>query len=99
MAALSFRIRGEVYRSKDVAKILGYVNNAMYDLLSEEGYFATIILGKYWPLKGSMHLVNAGHRTVKDFYNRRWSIIPVSILYPFWMIYREIIQECRKRGN
>ena len=61
MAALSFRIRGEVYRSKDVAKILGYVNDAMYELLSEEGYFATIILGKYWPLKGSMHLVNAGH--------------------------------------
>jgi serine phosphatase RsbU (regulator of sigma subunit) len=33
----------------------------MYDLLSQEGYFATIILGKYWPLKGSMHLANAGH--------------------------------------
>jgi glycosyltransferase involved in cell wall biosynthesis len=52
-----------------------------------------------FPLRIAWHLVNAGHRTVKDFYNRRWSIIPVSILYPFWMIYREIIQECRKRGN
>ena len=45
------------------------VPDAMYDLLSEEGYFATIILGKYWPQKGLMHLVNAGHIPPKRVIN------------------------------
>ena len=61
MAALSSRIRGEIHLSKNVAKVLAKVNNAMYDLISEEGYFATIIMGRYWPESGKMRLCNAGH--------------------------------------
>jgi len=42
------------------------------------------------PIRMVWHLANAGHRLVRDFYNRRWSIIPLSILYPFWMIFCEL---------
>jgi glycosyltransferase involved in cell wall biosynthesis len=42
------------------------------------------------PIRMAWHLANAGHRLVKDFCNRRWSIIPLSILYPFWMIFCEV---------
>ena len=61
MVALSSRIRSEVLIHEDVALVLESVNSMMYDILSEEGYFATIIAGKYWPDSGHMHLVNAGH--------------------------------------
>ncbi len=43
------------------------------------------------------HWVNAGHRLVKDVFHRRWSIMPLSVLYPFWMMYREVNHECRNR--
>jgi serine phosphatase RsbU (regulator of sigma subunit) len=33
----------------------------MYDLMSKEGLFATIILAKYWPETGRMQLARAGH--------------------------------------
>lgn len=61
MAALSSRIRGEAYTQKNVAALLERVNNAMFDLISDQGYFATIIIGRYWPDTGMMHLCNAGH--------------------------------------
>jgi serine phosphatase RsbU (regulator of sigma subunit) len=61
MAALSSRIKGEVLLHKDMPRLLEAVNSAMHDLLSEEGYFITIVAGRYWPDTGHMHLVNAGH--------------------------------------
>lgn len=42
------------------------------------------------PIRMAWHIANSGHRLVKDFCNRRWSIIPLSILYPFWMIFCEL---------
>jgi sigma-B regulation protein RsbU (phosphoserine phosphatase) len=33
----------------------------MYSLLAKEGFFATIILGKYWPATGRMQLARGGH--------------------------------------
>jgi len=61
MAALSARIRGEVHIHENVAELLDRVNKAMYDLISEENYFATLVVGKYWPETGRMHLADAGH--------------------------------------
>jgi serine phosphatase RsbU (regulator of sigma subunit) len=33
----------------------------MYRLVSEEGFFATIALARYWPSNGKMHLALGGH--------------------------------------
>jgi serine phosphatase RsbU (regulator of sigma subunit) len=61
MAALSSRIRSEALKHPEVDQLLESVNIAMYDLLAEEGFFATIILGKYWPDTGRMQLALGGH--------------------------------------
>jgi serine phosphatase RsbU (regulator of sigma subunit) len=61
MVALWSRIRREAALYGDVDKLLEAVNNAMYDLMAEEGFFATIILGKYLPSTGRINLVRGGH--------------------------------------
>jgi serine phosphatase RsbU (regulator of sigma subunit) len=61
MVALWARIRSEALVQQEVAKVLENVNSAMYSLLAKEGFFATIIVGKYWPETGRMQLVRGGH--------------------------------------
>ncbi len=61
MVALWSRIRAEVHVHGEVEKLLEAVNNAMVDLMAEEGFFATVILGRYWPASGKLQLVRAGH--------------------------------------
>jgi len=61
MAALSTRIRSEVPLHNEVDKLLEAVNRDVYDLMSEEGFFATIILGKYSPKTGKMQFALGGH--------------------------------------
>jgi serine phosphatase RsbU (regulator of sigma subunit) len=61
MAALSTRIRSEAFSHDEVDTLLEAVNNAMYDLTVDEGFFATIILGRYWPTDGRMQLTLGGH--------------------------------------
>jgi len=61
MAALSTRIRSEVFSHDEVDTLLETVNNAMYDLTVDEGFFATIVLGRYWPSDGRMQLTLGGH--------------------------------------
>lgn len=75
MAALSTKIRTEAFLQDDVNELLQTVNESMYNLTFEEGYFATIIVSKYWPSNGKMQIVRAGHPSplwiengdVKDF--------------------------------
>jgi putative methionine-R-sulfoxide reductase with GAF domain len=61
MAALSTRIRSEALSHNEVDKLLETVNSAMYDLTVDEGFFATIVLGRYWPGDGRMQLTLGGH--------------------------------------
>jgi serine phosphatase RsbU (regulator of sigma subunit) len=61
MAALSTRIRSEALLQSEVDKLLETVNNSMYSLTSEEGFFATIVLARYWPSNGKMQLARGGH--------------------------------------
>ncbi len=61
MAALSAKIRSEAPLHGEVDKLLANVNNAMYELMSEEGFFATIVLSKYWPRAGRVQTARAGH--------------------------------------
>jgi len=61
MVALWAKIRDEVLLHKEVDMLLATVNDAMYVLMAEEGFFATIILGRYWPVSGRLQLVCGGH--------------------------------------
>jgi serine phosphatase RsbU (regulator of sigma subunit) len=61
MAALSTKIRSEAQTQFEVDKLLASVNNSLYQLISEEGYFATIVLVKYWPGSGKMQWALGGH--------------------------------------
>jgi serine phosphatase RsbU (regulator of sigma subunit) len=61
MAALSTNIRSEALLQSEVDKLLEAVNNTLHSLTSEEGFFATIVLGRYWPASGKMQLALGGH--------------------------------------
>lgn len=61
MVTLWTNLRGEALMYGKVDKLLETVNNSMYDLIAEEGFFATIILGRYWPASGRLQLVRGGH--------------------------------------
>jgi sigma-B regulation protein RsbU (phosphoserine phosphatase) len=61
MAALSTKIRSEALSRHEVDKLLENVNNGIYELTVEEGFFATIVLGRYWPINGRMQFALGGH--------------------------------------
>ena len=61
MAALSTRIRSEARNQYEIDTLLETVNNRLHSLTSEEGFFATIVLARYWPHSGKMQLALAGH--------------------------------------
>ncbi len=61
MAALSAMIRAEAALHSNIINLLKVVNDSMYNLCSDEGYFSTIICARYWPDKGRLQLVRAGH--------------------------------------
>jgi serine phosphatase RsbU (regulator of sigma subunit) len=62
MVALWSGIRSEASKHGKVGDLLEALNAIMFDLLAEEGFFATIILGKYWPTTGRMELALGGHQ-------------------------------------
>jgi sigma-B regulation protein RsbU (phosphoserine phosphatase) len=61
MAALSTKIRSESRTQNEIDELLASINNSLYNLISEEGFFASIILVKYWPVSGKMQLALGGH--------------------------------------
>jgi serine phosphatase RsbU (regulator of sigma subunit) len=61
MAALSTKIRSEARNQYEIDALLRTVNNSTYTLTSEEGFFATIVLTRYWPQSGKMQLAMGGH--------------------------------------
>ena len=61
MAALSTNIRSEALLHSEVDKLLETVNNKLHSLTSEEGFFATIVIARYWPASGRMELAVGGH--------------------------------------
>jgi serine phosphatase RsbU (regulator of sigma subunit) len=61
MAALSSKIRSEAKIQTEVDRLLESVNNSMHSLISEEGYFATIVLVRYWSHSGRTQIAQAGH--------------------------------------
>lgn len=61
MAALSTKFRTVAHLYRDINELLQSVNSAMYDLLFEEGFFATVVLARYWPATGRVQFIRAGH--------------------------------------
>jgi sigma-B regulation protein RsbU (phosphoserine phosphatase) len=61
MAALSTKIRSEALSRHEVDQLLASVNNDIYDLTVDEGFFATIVLGRYWPANGRVQFTQGGH--------------------------------------
>ncbi|NNK94869.1 MAG: SpoIIE family protein phosphatase [Desulfobacterales bacterium] len=61
MAALSTKIRTEALLHENINDLLQTVNTSMYRLTSDEGYFATIVLIRFFPLSGEIHFIRAGH--------------------------------------
>jgi serine phosphatase RsbU (regulator of sigma subunit) len=61
MAALSTRIRSEARNQYEIDTLLETVNNRLHSLTSEEGFFATIVLARFWADSGKMQLALAGH--------------------------------------
>jgi serine phosphatase RsbU (regulator of sigma subunit) len=61
MAALSSKIRSESRVHNDIGQLLSSINSSMYNLISEEGFFATIVLVRFWPKSGKMQLALGGH--------------------------------------
>ena len=61
MAAVSTKIRAEASLQQNLNLILRAVNGSMYELASTEGYFATMLLLKYWPRMRKIEMIRAGH--------------------------------------
>ncbi len=61
MVALWSKIRSELHRDVKLEELIESANDAMYDLLAREGYFATIILARYYPESGKLSLIRCGH--------------------------------------
>jgi serine phosphatase RsbU (regulator of sigma subunit) len=76
MAALSAKIRSEAPLHREVNELLANVNKAMHELMAEEGFFATIVLSKYWPRSGRVQTVRAGHLHPLWVSNRGFREVP-----------------------
>jgi len=61
MAALSTKIRSEARNQYEIDTLLEIVNNSTYNLTAKEGFFATIVLSRYWPHSGKIQLTVGGH--------------------------------------
>lgn len=86
MVALWARIRSEALVDKEVDEVLESVNSAMYSLLAKEGFFATIVMGRYWPATGRMQLVRGGHLFPLWFADKGLGKLPELKGIPLWVI-------------
>ena len=76
MASLWSQIRAEIPFFDDIERLLETVNRSMHELLSAEGFFATIILGRYWPKDGRLTLVRGGHLPPLHVSNGKLQSVP-----------------------
>lgn len=76
MAALSTTLRREAQAHEEMDELLKETNAHLYNLTKEEGYFATIILVRFWPESGKVKLIRAGHPQPLWFNNTDQKNIP-----------------------
>jgi serine phosphatase RsbU (regulator of sigma subunit) len=75
MAALWTHIRTEVHLHEDMGKLLTALNKPFHDLVADEGYFATVLIGRYWPETGKLEYANAGHPPPIKFGPNRFELV------------------------
>jgi len=78
MAALWSRMRIEAYRHQKIGDVLRGLNNAMYSLMAQEGFFATILICNFHPETGRLLMANGGHLPALKVSNGETEEIPVS---------------------
>jgi serine phosphatase RsbU (regulator of sigma subunit) len=61
MAALSTKIRSEAQLHNELDQLTENINKSTYQLMSEEGFFITIVLTRFWPDSGKMQILVGGH--------------------------------------
>ena len=61
VAALTLCFRREAVNIQPVESLLNRINDGMYEILEKANLLITLILGRYWPETGEMHLARAGH--------------------------------------
>jgi phosphoserine phosphatase RsbU/P len=61
MAALSTKIRSEAHLQNELDKLIEDINQSTYQFMSEEGFFITIVLARYWSDTGKMQILVGGH--------------------------------------
>jgi phosphoserine phosphatase RsbU/P len=61
MAALSTKIRNEAQLENEIVKLVESINHSTCQLMSEEGFFITVVLARYWPYSGKMQILVGGH--------------------------------------
>ena len=60
-AALTLCFSREAVTHKPVDELIISINQGMYQVLSKTKQMLTMILGRYWPKSGELHLCRAGH--------------------------------------
>lgn len=78
MAALWSRIRIEAYLHEHISDVLSGLNKAMYSLMAQEGFFATILLCNYHPGTGKLLMSSGGHLPALKISNGETEEIPGS---------------------
>jgi serine phosphatase RsbU (regulator of sigma subunit) len=61
MAAVSTKIRSEAQLQVELDQLAEIINKKTYQLMSEEGFFITIVFTRYWPDSGKMQILVGGH--------------------------------------
>jgi serine phosphatase RsbU (regulator of sigma subunit) len=61
MAAISGKIRSIAPLAGEANEVLYQINKEINGLTSDEGFFATMVMGKYWPPTGKLQVARAGH--------------------------------------
>jgi serine phosphatase RsbU (regulator of sigma subunit) len=61
MAAVSTKIRSEAPLQNELDQLTENINKSTYQLMSDEGFFITIALTRYWPDSGKMQILVGGH--------------------------------------
>jgi serine phosphatase RsbU (regulator of sigma subunit) len=61
VAAMSTKIRTEAQLQIELDQLADIINRSTYRLMSEEGFFITIVFSRYWPDSGKMQILVGGH--------------------------------------
>jgi serine phosphatase RsbU (regulator of sigma subunit) len=86
MVAVWSQIRSAATTHGRVSDLLEAANDAMCDLLGDEGFFVTIALGRYWPAEGRLQFSLAGHGAPLQVGDGRTDNLPTARATPLGVL-------------